>query len=269
VPVGGYRLGHDPIICALGQLGTVLWLLGYPDQALAFTRRAVAQADGVTHPASAATGYVLTTFAKILRRESADVVELGRRATALAAEQGLPWWEATLSIKLGWALVHEGHATKGLAVMEDGFAAYRRSGPQTAALDQCMLLVDAYLYCGDLPAAARMLGEAFDALVRFEQRHLEAELHRLKGELLLKEIGHDGLLVESAHIAAAEQCFRAALDVARQQGAKSFELRAATGLARLWRAQQARPTRTPCWHRCTRGLPKASIRGICARRVRC
>ena len=121
-------------------------------------------------------------------------------------------------------------------------------------------LAESYAQVGRCEEGLTLLAEALALTNDREERRWEAELYRLKGELLLVHA--------AAHHAEAETCFRHALDIARRQQAKSWELRAATSLSRLWQQQGKQAEAPRSWRRCTTGSPKGLIRRTC-RKPKC
>src|SRR5262249_22264245 len=150
---------------------------------------------------------------------------------ALAREQGFPLWEAGGRILRGWALAEQGQLAEGLAQIQQGIAAWRATGAELGRSYYLVLLAEAYKKQRQAEAALGALAEALAVVHQHGERYWEAELHRLKGELLL---------LQAAESRDAEACFRQALDVAYRQGAKSLELRAALSLGRRWQRQGRR-----------------------------
>ena len=182
-------------------------------------------------------------------------------AMTLATEQGFAQWVAWATVLHGWALAMQGQSEAGMAEMRQGLAADLATG-STMWQPYCLgLLAEAYGAGGHPDAGLHALAEARAVLDTTEVRYYAAELSRLKGALLQQQAVPDA--------AQAEACFQQALDVARQQQAKSFELRAATSLARLWQQQGKRAEAHDCWRRSTAGSPRALTRPTCRRRGRC
>ena len=130
----------------------------------------------------------------------------------------------------GWALAGSGHTEEGIALLRAGLAAYRATGAITHVPLYLTLLADAEGNANQRDQGLGHLAEAERLLAENEERCTEAELYRVRGELL--RAGHDP--------AGAERCFRQAIGIAQQQSAKFWELRAAISLARLWREQGKR-----------------------------
>jgi predicted ATPase len=132
----------------------------------------------------------------------------------------------------GWALARQGAGTDGIARLRKGLAAYRATGAEAFSTYYLALLAETQLRGGQTEDGLSVVAEALSLVGRNDERWWEAELHRLKGLLALQEMAPDER--------KAEICFQQTLDVARRQQAKSWELRASTSLARLWRDQGRR-----------------------------
>jgi predicted ATPase len=166
------------------------------------------------------------------RREVPATHAQATAATTLATEQGFAQYWARGTVLHGWALAMQGQSEAGLAATRQGLAAELATGATVWQPYFLGLLVEAYGADGHLGEGLHALAEALAVMDTTGGRFYAAELHRLKGALLLQ------LAVPDA--AQAEACFHHALDVARQQQAKSWELRAATSLAHLWQSQGKR-----------------------------
>jgi predicted ATPase len=209
-----------------------LWHLGYPDQGLARNQEAVTLARQIAHPFSLGLALGWATVFHQLRREEHRTQEHAEAALTLAKEQGFPYWMAIGSILHGWALTHQGQEQEGIAQIEQGLVAYRATGAETLRPYFLALLAEAHGTIEEPEAGLTVLTEALTLVNATGERRYEPELYRLKGELLLQQ--------SSDHHAEAESCFYHALDITRNQQAKSFELRVATSLARLWQQQGKR-----------------------------
>jgi predicted ATPase len=155
----------------------------------------------------------------------------------------------------GGALVEQGQSAEGMAQMCQGLAAWRATGAGLQRPNFLALLAEAHGKAGQADEGLRVLAEALTAVHTTGERQHEAELYRLKGELLLKQ--------DVPEAQEAESCFRQAVDVARQQQAKSFELRAALSLSRLWQSQgkcqEASALLAPVYGWCTEGFDTADL----------
>jgi len=149
----------------------------------------------------------------------------------LSAERGFALYSAIGTSLHGWALAQLGHAEEGLAQLQEGMASWRAMGSAAMLPTQLVYLAEVYPRAGQADASLQALADASRLIVGTGERCYEAEVNRLKGEMRLAT-GSDE--VES------EACFQRAISVARRQGARSWELRAATSLARLWGSQGKR-----------------------------
>jgi len=158
----------------------------------------------------------------------------------------MPFWSALGTIAQGWALVEQGDGEAGIVQIRQGLAALQASGAEEIQTYSLALLAEAYGKGGQVEEGLAALAEALDFVDRTGERFYEAELHRLKGELLLKksesriqnlESTPQRLTPSTQAEAEAEAYFLKAIEIARYQQAKSLELRAATSLARLWQHQ--------------------------------
>ena len=219
-----------PRVANMFYLGVTLWLLGYPEQALNHTQEALSRAQELSHPFSLTAARVFAAIVRHLRREQDAVQEQAEAAIALAVEQEFTFWSAQGTILRGWALAEQGHEV-GLAQMEEGLAAHRTLGAELVQPYYLAMLTETYGKRGQREVGVRVVAEALTKTDTHGERWWEAELYRLKGELLLNV--PRGL----AHAPEAEASFRQALDIARRQQAKSWELRAAMSLSRLWQQQ--------------------------------
>jgi predicted ATPase len=163
------------------------------------------------------------------RREVQVVQERAEELVTLSTEQGFPFWLAFGTILRGWALTEQGEGAEGITQIHQGLAAYRATGAEVDKPYFLALLPEAYGKVGQPEEGLSVLVEALALVDNTGQRNWEAELYRLKGELLLMQQGQK--------VGEAEECFRKALDVARRQQAKSLELRAAMSLSGLWQQQ--------------------------------
>jgi predicted ATPase len=224
-----FRYGTDPAVGCQCFAALALWCLGYPAQALEKTREALALAWELSHPLSLV--YALTFAARLHqdRREGHVTQERAEAAMRLSTEQGFPEWVAVGSILRGWALSRQGWTEEGIAQMCQGLVDYRTLGGELWRAYGLSLLAEAYGKAGQAAEGLRVLAEGLVAAHHSGQRLYEAELYRLNGELLLQQAIPDAQ--------AAEACFRQASEIARQQPAKSLELRVSMSLARLWQQQ--------------------------------
>jgi class 3 adenylate cyclase/predicted ATPase len=218
---------------ACGMLGAhTLWMLGYPDQALQGVDETRALARKLAHPFSVAQTLLLSALLHQLRREPQAARAQAEAARALCTEQGFGMYGDWSLLPGGWALAQQGEVTEGIAQIRQGFAGFRATGAGVSWPWWLALVAEACGKVGQLDEGLCALEEALAAVQHNEEGHYEAEVYRLKGELLLQQ--------SAAHPEAAEAQLQQALAVARRQQAKSWELRAAMSLARLWQQQGKR-----------------------------
>jgi class 3 adenylate cyclase/predicted ATPase len=235
--------GADPgLVCQI-YAAVDLWYLGYPDQALQRMDATQVQARELSHPFSLAFVLAIAAMLHQLRREGQVAQERAEAAMRLSTEHGIAQWLAWGTILAGWAIAEQGQREEGIAQMRQGCVAWRTTGAELNWPYFRTMLAEAYGKIGQTEEGLAVLAEAQAAVhksggryhgqgVAFPQARDEAELHRVKGELLVQRTAPD------EH--QAERCFHQALSVARSQQAKSWELRTATSLARLWHSQGKR-----------------------------
>lgn len=222
---------QDPKAVSLLYRGWALWMLGYPDQALAHCEAAVAWADALGHPFSLAFAHDYCAVIRHLRREPAEAALCGAAAADVSRDHGFSFWMAWADMMRAKTLADERGGRASLGAINDALAAYEATGACMGKTLFLALLAEAQLNCGDYAAGLASIVAARQFVEVSGEDAFVAELHRLEGELLLS--------AEPAAHAAAEACFVSALAHARRQHAKAWELRAATSLARL-RLRQAR-----------------------------
>ena len=159
--------------------------------------------------------------------------ELAREARALAIEHGFPFWQAEASIMAGWAAAAQGGREDGIIQLRNGITDFLATGARMDKPRWLALMAEAYGNNNQSGEGLKAVAEALAIVDGTKECFFQARLFQLNGELLLKE-GSPGAA------ARAEACFQEALAVARRQQAKSWELCAATSLARLWCAQLKR-----------------------------
>jgi predicted ATPase len=220
-----FRSGEDPGMSFLAFAAMALWLLGYPGQAIKRSREAISLAQELAHPFSLAWALLSAAWLHQWRGEG--------RASHEGAEAGIAFWLALGTVQRGWALAEQGQEADGIAQISQGIAAYRAIGAEMVSAHFLGLLAEAHGKAGQAAEGFAAVAEALAVADKTGERWWEAELYRLKGELLRMQ-GEAEVEVE------VEACFHQALAIARRQQAKSLELRAAMSLARLWQQQGKR-----------------------------
>jgi predicted ATPase len=219
--------GSDAGLGALAYDACCLWCLGYPEQALKQGQEALALARELGHPSS---------LADVLCYAGCELSEMHRDAEALKdhaeeliqlADEKVPAWSAAAPCFRGEALIMLGQVQEGMAQLREGIAAHQGISVGYYLPRRLGFLAEGQAQAGQPEEGLGTLAEALALVEQTGERYWEAELHRLKGELLLMQ-GDE---------AEAEASFQKAIDVARRQQAKSWELRATTSLCRLWQEQ--------------------------------
>jgi predicted ATPase len=226
----GFIYGLDPGIISLCSTASVLWCLGYQDQALEQSRKMLVVAREVGHPFSLAGALALDSLFHLLRRDVGALEERGAEVARLGEEKGFLFFVGVGKFKLGWVAAHQGRLEEGLAKLQQALDLYRATGVRFTLTDLLGSLAEAHGMAGDMEEGLEFMSQALAEVERGGERYYEAELYRIKGELLLKKAERgDRAAMESE----AEACFRKSLAVARGQEGKSFELRTAVSLGRL------------------------------------
>lgn len=226
--------GQDPGIISLCSTASVLWCLGYGDQALEQSQKMLAAARQVGHPFSLATALALDSLFHLLRRDVRALEERGAEVAKLAEEKGFLFFVGVGVFKLGWVSAHKGRVQEGIAKLHQALDIYRATGVRLTLTDLLGSLAETYGMAGDTEKGLEFISQALAEVERGGERYFEAELYRLKGELLLRRAEiNDRTTMEKE----AEACFRQSLAVAQRQMAKSFELRTAVSLGRLLKKQ--------------------------------
>jgi predicted ATPase len=220
-----FPYGYDPRMPYWFVSACTLWVMGYADQALERARNILALIHEVSHPYSSAVGLYWAAIFYRLRREMPSTREQADALIALSTEQGFTMTSAFGSILRGSVLAEQGASEDALAQIEQGIAAHRASGGALRQTFWLALLAEAHAKAGHFEQALTVLAEALNVVSQTGERWCEAELYRLKGELLLRR--------DDSNAAEAQHCLVHAIEIARNQTAKSFELRATISLARL------------------------------------
>jgi class 3 adenylate cyclase/predicted ATPase len=221
-----YAFLADPRVNCRTYLSRTLWTLGYPDQAAALGDEALVLAEASQHAFTLANNLGLIAGLQVSLRDVGRAARLAELLIELSSEQGFPYWLANGLLWRGWARVGRGEIEAGIADLHDSVARFRAHGNAITVAHGLNMLADAYRQAGRAEEGLEVLAELEP---RDERRHA-AESRRLEGDLLAL----------TGQAEAADDRYRLALAIAREQSAKAFELRAATSRARLLRAQDRR-----------------------------
>jgi predicted ATPase len=219
--------GHPGVQCQF-YLALISWMLGYPDRFLDGLRATVRSAETLGHPLTLAWVLCHAALVHIFRHEPSAAADYAGRALRICEEHRIAQYHGIALCADGWALGASGESEKGLAQIGQGVDSYGLGGNQQVLL---ALQADAQLVIGKPEAALVSVAAGLKAVEKTGGAPLEAELYRLRGEALLGGAGT---------VSEAEAAIQQAIDIARRQNAKSWDLRAAMSLARL-RRQQGRP----------------------------
>jgi class 3 adenylate cyclase/predicted ATPase len=251
-----YHMGRDPGLLALGCAAETLWYRGYPDQALERVRQGLSLAQALAHPLSLVAVLAAAARVYLLRREGQDAQAHAEALLTLAHEHGFAFWLGFGTSLQGWALVERASQSgareqgeAGLVQLREGLAALRATEAEIYVPLFLGALAQGYAQGGQAEEGLKVVAEALALVEKNGERWNEAELYRFKGELTLQQenqkskgknqkakITNPQSLTPNPQT-EAEACFLKAIEVARHQQAKSWELRAATSLARLWQQQ--------------------------------
>jgi predicted ATPase len=227
---GGFVSG----VTSLTWLTLTLWALGYADQAQQRCQEMLTLIRQAGHTMSVMWTERIASILSQCHRDIAATRAHADAAMTLAAAQGTALRVEQGRLLRGWALAMWGDAAGGMAQIRQGLAAIQGEGIELMRPYGLSLLAEAYGQALQAEAGLHCLAEALTLAAATEERWWEAELHRLKGALLLQ--------LASADVGQAEACFQQALEVARGQQAKALELRAASSLSQLWQQQDKRET---------------------------
>ena len=260
--------GHDPGTCSLSFAARVLWALGYPDQAVTRLRESLTLSEEVAHPFSLVNALFIAAPVHQFRREVAALREHAEAQIAVCREQRFAQFLASGTILKGWAQVEQGQQEEGLELMRQALTSYLATGAELWRPYFLALLAETYGKVGQSEEGLRALSEALALVDTTGERYYEAELYRLKGELTLQKqakaqgpksaVSNPQPLTPSSHaVAEAEACFLKAIEVARKQSAKSWELRATRSLVCLRQQQARRDASHPARHEARNRLAEA------------
>jgi TOMM system kinase/cyclase fusion protein len=221
--------GQNSAVTHRCYLFLALWHLGYPDQALRLSEETVALARRIGHPFSLDYSLHHCGWLYLQSRLTARLRAVAEEEFAIAAEQGFALWHASGMFFQGTAMHLEGKRDPAMPLLMKGLQAWQATGAELTLTYQFGALGEAYTQEGRFEDALQALEDGLALGAKNDERCHEAELLRLKGEVLL--------LQSRDQAALAEECFHQAIETARRQQSRAWELRATTSLGRLWQKQ--------------------------------
>jgi predicted ATPase len=234
----------------------VLWLLGYPEAALRDVESVLKHARDTGQAASLMFALHFTQVPLILCGDYSRASALAQELCALADEKDLPFWKVNGSLYQGSLFALTGNASNAVQLIASGITAVRPTGVTAWMPRWLSYLAIAHAGLDQIDDACRCIGEAISTIEATKERWFEAETNRIAGEIALKSRPPDA--------AKAEGYFKRTLAISREQLAKSWELRAAMSLARLWRdqgkVQQASELLAPVYEWFTEGFDTRDLK---------
>jgi predicted ATPase len=237
-------------------LSWALWHAGHPDQAARTADRALLHAREFGHAFTLALTLWLTAIPALVSRDVLRVERLANEMARISEERGFPQWLAWSDVLLGWVVARRGHGPDCIDRLRRSIAAATATGSRFLEPFFLGLLAESLAFNGEAEQGLAQLDQALAISAETGERWSDAELHRLRGNLVCRSPRPD--------LGNAESSFRAALSIAREQGNKGFELRATTSLARLLaedgRRDEARELLAPVHDWFTEGFDTADLK---------
>ena len=251
---GGSFLELPPVVRIVSAEN--LWYLGHPDRALERVHRATTMARESGSKTTLGAAHIFSGYVHLLLGDIDALRERAEATSELATESGNPFRSSLGQILLGWTEVKANDFDAGIARMRSNLAGFRASGGGVKVTHYLGIIAAALGQSGKPDQGLREIDEALAVIGRTGERFHEAEIHRLRGELLLAQ--------NASNAAQAEQCFRAAISISRKQHSRSWELRATTSLARLLhdtnRRDEARAMLAEIYNWFTEGFDTADLK---------
>jgi class 3 adenylate cyclase/predicted ATPase len=217
--------GHDPGVCAKTTASEALYLLGYPEQAIANAEDGVSLAKKISHPFSLAMAHYFVAQVYQYRLEASTVSIQAQAAITMCEQHGFESFQAQATVLLGWATATGGESDLGIAQIREGLAAWQSTGTGMRRPYFLALLADGLFRSDRIDEGLETIIEAEALITHTGETRWQAETVRLKGALM--EQGDTA-------IKEIEATYRHAIEIAREQDARSLQLRATTSLCRFW-----------------------------------
>ena len=248
-------LGHDPAVCALSIKAILQWVLGHPTQGLRLESEAIDSARRLQHVPSLVHALWFVCQARVARNDATAVMNTATELLALSEEHGLIQTRAIASVYLGWAVGQTKDLTQGVRRLEEGLVACDRLGLRSNLCLAICLLAETYFAIGRYDSGMEQTNRALAASSEIGDRWCLPRIYTAHARLLQQT---------SPNAEAAEASLRKALEVARLQRAKGWELHAATSLARLWcdqgKRDEARNLLAPVYSCFTEGFDTRDLK---------
>ena len=251
----------DPgLVCGMNT-ACVLWALGYPDQAELQSQKMLPQVRLINHSFSSVASLAFNSLLQIFRKDGKALEPLGKEIYSVSEKKGFVLFIGVGLFKTGFALVHQGQVKEGINKLLQALEIYKVTGIRFTLSDLLGSISEAYGMYGDIEKAMNFMEQALAEVKRGNEHYYEAELYRIKGELILKKADDKNRKeVENE----AEACFKQSLKVAQEQMAKSFELRTSLSLCRLLKKQdkkeEARQLLTKIYNWFTEGFEESDLK---------
>jgi predicted ATPase len=234
------NFGHGSSVCLLSFKGDALWMLGFPDQALAASDESLVVARQLNHMPSLAWAVSYKTWFHHLLRDPARILEMGEEAVRLSHEEGFAFWEPMVAVYRGWAMTTQGRHEEGIAHMRDGLARYRAAGNGCTQVHMLAALAEALWDARQADEAFSVLREGMALAKATEEGFYEPEFYRLKGKFLFDQargVAEPPKIASDKEtlLSTAQRNLHLAIEMARMQDAKSLELRALMNLCDVQR----------------------------------
>ena len=244
------QYSYEPRVQCLAFLSRTLWSLGYPSQSLQLSQEAYQAAQDLDHTVTLASTLWYVATVHQYRCEPGATAAVAETLLDLSAAYELRYWQAMGTFIKGWAIAATGNFDNGLHLMHQGLEMTGATGNRVARSTYLIQTAEVEMQAGLVAEGLDRVGQAIDLLEASDRKDGMADAYRVQGELLLRQSERD--------MDQAERCFHQALEIARRQEAKSWELRAATSLSRLWQQQgkhkEARELLAPVYQWFTEGF---------------
>jgi predicted ATPase/DNA-binding SARP family transcriptional activator len=230
-----YIFGQDPSSACRAQFSWILWLMGFPDQALKMSSEAITIAQEINHPFSLAFAHGLSTLLYAMCLQIDEVRKASNLCIGLSEEHGFMYFVAFSLCMGSWAAMKQSLNKESIGQLHKGMALFKASGAEMGLPQQLAMLAEGCSLTGDDKQALDLLDEALKVIQRNNEYCFEPEILRLKGEITNKLVRDN--VVGSKKFLEVDNCFKQAIAIAQKQGAKMWELRSTVSLARLWQQQ--------------------------------